>query len=195
MLTSIWVSGSITRTVAMLKKVWNMASWVCGALGGVEPSIMGIGPVAATKKVLAKTGMTIDDFDLIVPDYKTDITNSEGNEGSIAELMIDTAPLGNRNYASRYTYDLVYWRAFDSFTNNDCKNDVKIMMITDSFGRVVIPYLAAGFYRLDYFSDAKTVLINADLIEEYDPDIVIMLYYPEYLKEGSEAFGFRLPAK
>ena len=42
-----------------------MATWVCGALGGVEPSIMGIGPVEATKKVLKKTGMTIDDFDLI----------------------------------------------------------------------------------------------------------------------------------
>ena len=26
---------------------------------------MGIGPVASTKKVLAKTGMSIDDFDLI----------------------------------------------------------------------------------------------------------------------------------
>jgi acetyl-CoA C-acetyltransferase len=45
--------------------VTPMATWVCGALGGVEPSIMGIGPVEATKKVMAKTGMTIDDFDLI----------------------------------------------------------------------------------------------------------------------------------
>lgn len=42
-----------------------MATWVCGALGGVDPSIMGIGPVASTRKVLAKADMTIDDFDLI----------------------------------------------------------------------------------------------------------------------------------
>ena len=41
-----------------------MATWVAGALGGVDPSIMGVGPVAATKKVLKKTGLTIDDFDL-----------------------------------------------------------------------------------------------------------------------------------
>lgn len=45
--------------------VTPMATWVAGALGGVEPKIMGIGPVASTKKVLAKTGMTINDFDLI----------------------------------------------------------------------------------------------------------------------------------
>lgn len=42
-----------------------MATWVAGALAGVDPTIMGIGPVAATRKVMAKTGMNIDDFDLI----------------------------------------------------------------------------------------------------------------------------------
>ena len=41
-----------------------MATWVAGALAGVDPKIMGIGPVAATKKVMAKTGMKIDDFDI-----------------------------------------------------------------------------------------------------------------------------------
>lgn len=41
-----------------------MATWVAGALGGVDPKIMGVGPVAATKKVLKKTGLTIEDFDL-----------------------------------------------------------------------------------------------------------------------------------
>lgn len=45
--------------------VTPMATWVAGALGGVDPKIMGIGPVASTKKVLARTGMTINDFDLI----------------------------------------------------------------------------------------------------------------------------------
>ena len=44
--------------------VTPMAEFVAGALVGVDPSIMGIGPVAATKKVMAKTGMTIDDFDI-----------------------------------------------------------------------------------------------------------------------------------
>ncbi|MBQ8068675.1 MAG: acetyl-CoA C-acetyltransferase [Solobacterium sp.] len=42
-----------------------LAYWVYGDLAGVDPAIMGIGPVAATKKILAKTGWSIDDFDLI----------------------------------------------------------------------------------------------------------------------------------
>jgi len=35
------------------------------ATAGVEPSIMGIGPVPATKKVLAKAGLKLQDIDLI----------------------------------------------------------------------------------------------------------------------------------
>lgn len=45
--------------------VTPMATWTAGALGGVEPEVMGIGPVASTKKLLEKTGLSIDDFDLI----------------------------------------------------------------------------------------------------------------------------------
>ena len=45
--------------------VTPMATWVQGALAGVEPEIMGIGPVAATRKVMEKTGLTVDDMDLI----------------------------------------------------------------------------------------------------------------------------------
>ncbi len=42
-----------------------MATFVAGALAGVAPEIMGVGPVAATKKVMAKTGYKIEDFDVI----------------------------------------------------------------------------------------------------------------------------------
>lgn len=42
-----------------------MAQWIGGALGGVDPSIMGVGPVASTKKLLNKLNMTIEDMDLI----------------------------------------------------------------------------------------------------------------------------------
>lgn len=42
-----------------------MAMWVGGALGGVDPAIMGVGPVASTRKLLKKLNMTMDDIDLI----------------------------------------------------------------------------------------------------------------------------------
>ncbi len=42
-----------------------MARIVGMAAAGVEPRVMGIGPVPATRKVLARTGLTIDQMDVI----------------------------------------------------------------------------------------------------------------------------------
>ena len=42
-----------------------LATWVGGALGGVDPSIMGVGPVAAVNKLMKKLDMKVADMDLI----------------------------------------------------------------------------------------------------------------------------------
>ena len=63
--------------------VTPMATWVQGALAGVEPEIMGIGPVAATRKVMKKTGLTVDDMDLI-----------EANEAFAAQSVAVAKELG-----------------------------------------------------------------------------------------------------
>ena len=60
-----------------------MATWVGGALAGVEPEIMGIGPVAATRKALKKTELTLDDIDLI-----------EANEAFAAQSVAVAKDLG-----------------------------------------------------------------------------------------------------
>lgn len=41
-----------------------MAYWSAGALAGVAPEIMGIGPVAATRKAMKKTGIRAEDIEL-----------------------------------------------------------------------------------------------------------------------------------
>lgn len=39
--------------------------WVARAVAGVDPAVMGIGPVPAVRKLMKKTGMSIKDFDVI----------------------------------------------------------------------------------------------------------------------------------
>ena len=63
-----------------------MATWVAGELAGVEPRIMGIGPVAATRKVMKKDGYEIGDFDLI-----------EANEAFAAQSVAVAHDLGFNN--------------------------------------------------------------------------------------------------
>ena len=63
-----------------------LGTWIAGELAGVEPSIMGIGPVAATQKVMKKTGLSIGDFDLI-----------EANEAFAAQSVAVQHDLGFSN--------------------------------------------------------------------------------------------------
>lgn len=63
--------------------VTPMAVWLGGDLAGVEPEIMGIGPVAATKKTLAKLNLSIDDMDVV-----------EANEAFAAQSIAVQRDLG-----------------------------------------------------------------------------------------------------
>jgi acetyl-CoA C-acetyltransferase/3-oxo-5,6-didehydrosuberyl-CoA/3-oxoadipyl-CoA thiolase len=42
-----------------------LARIVAGAVAGVDPSYMGLGPIPATRKVLQRAGLSINDIDLI----------------------------------------------------------------------------------------------------------------------------------
>lgn len=59
------------------------AIWLDSALEGVDPSIMGVGPISATKKLMGKLGKTIADFDVI-----------EANEAFAAQSVAVMRDLG-----------------------------------------------------------------------------------------------------
>ena len=132
----------------------------------------------------------IDDFDLIIPNFDTSIQNGAGTVGNMQDLMINMEPLTNKDYTSRYTYDSVLGGSLGHFTNLDCKNDIKVLLITDSFGKAVAPYLAIGVAQIDYVYDADVSGVTPEFIESMDPDVVIMMYYPEFLLEGRQPFSF-----
>lgn len=60
-----------------------MATWVAGQSAGVDPAIMGVGPAYSTKKILEKTGLTLDDIDVI-----------EANEAFAAQSLAVVKLLG-----------------------------------------------------------------------------------------------------
>ena len=60
-----------------------MATIKSYASGGVDPSIMGVGPVPATRKALEKAGLTIEDMDLV-----------EANEAFAAQSLAVRKDLG-----------------------------------------------------------------------------------------------------
>ncbi len=63
---------------------------IAGAISGVEPRVMGLGPVEATNKALARAGLELKDMDLI-----------EINEAFAAQVLGCTKSLGIANDDSR----------------------------------------------------------------------------------------------
>ncbi len=57
----VMTTASHAKTLG-LKPIAKLAGW---GLAGCDPTVMGIGPVPAIKNMLAKTGITLDDVDLI----------------------------------------------------------------------------------------------------------------------------------
>ena len=97
------INDSAAALVVMSKEkadelgIKPLATIVSYATGGVDPSIMGVGPVPAVTKALARANMTVDDLDLIeaneafaaqslavAQDLKFDMSKVTVNGGAIA---------------------------------------------------------------------------------------------------------------
>ena len=97
------INDSAAALVVMSKEkadelgIKPLATIVSYATGGVDPSIMGVGPVPAVTKAMARANMTIDDIDLVeaneafaaqslavAQDLKFDMSKVNVNGGAIA---------------------------------------------------------------------------------------------------------------
>ena len=97
------INDSAAALVVMTKEkadelgIKPLATIVSYATGGVDPSIMGVGPVPAVTKAMARANMTIDDIDLVeaneafaaqslavAQDLKFDMSKVNVNGGAIA---------------------------------------------------------------------------------------------------------------
>lgn len=133
----------------------------------------------------------IDDFHLILPKYQMRVVNASKNvEGDVRDRLFSLETLDNRDTSSRYTYDNVFEKTQNHFINENAKNDVKILVISDSFSKAVLPYLIMGFKEIDYKNWYDISEITREYIESYDPDIVIVMYYAGQLDESKELVPF-----
>jgi acetyl-CoA acetyltransferase family protein len=55
----------VSREAAEEMGLTPMARIVAGAVAGVDPACMGVGPIPATRKALERAGLTVDDLDLV----------------------------------------------------------------------------------------------------------------------------------
>lgn len=133
----------------------------------------------------------IDDYVLITPDFDTSLSRG-GMEGSFIDLLVNYSPLENREYTSRYTYDYVMGNALGNYINNNAENDTKVLVVTDSFGKAVNPYLILSFKEVRYIYDNESSSLTAEYINEYNPDVVVLMYYIDFIGGDNRAFSFSI---
>lgn len=131
----------------------------------------------------------IDDFDLISPDFDIEVRRDK-DVGTIRDLVLYTDALRDTDYTFRYTYDSVLQASMDSFICNEAKNDKRILMVTDSFGYALNPYMIMSFAQTRTIRNGETEKLTKEFINEYKPDAVVLMYYPTLLTDGDGGFKF-----
>lgn len=130
----------------------------------------------------------IDDFDLIELDFETQLTHN-GESGSFSEILIDREPLEKRNVETRGTYDFVLNNGFGYFKNAGASNNKRVLIITDSMGKAVIPYMILSFaesYNVYVYDPTD---ITGRFLNDWKPDAVLIMEYPTLL-EKTELYSF-----
>lgn len=104
--------------------------------------------------------------DVIIRDVTTQETDS------FSKLLYDESVLSKRDYEQRLTYDTLYGEAMGHQLHNDStSNNIKVLVSTDSMGKVVVPYMVLSYENV-YWTG-----ITKELIDEYKPDVVVLITY------------------
>ena len=65
-----------------------------------------------------------------------------------------------------------------NYNNYNAKSDKKILVIGDSMSSAVCPYIILSFQEMRYAGNWVTPVITKQQLDEWQPDIVVMMYYP-----------------
>lgn len=131
----------------------------------------------------------IDDFELILPKFETSLKRGD-IEGTYESLIINMSALDSRDQKSRYTYDTVLGNANNNYVNTKAWNDKKLLILTDSFGKAVNPFLILSYEECRYMENGLTW----EYIESYKPDAIVMFYYINNAVD-SNRYNFDLPTE
>ncbi len=131
-----------------------------------------------------------DDVTVYIPRYETDLENLTFQKRGTMDQVIY-----NMEYMVEGKPDMIYDPVFDSLdqiVDHSSDNDTTILVITDSYGRVVCPFLSLSVRNMWFHSGYKTDEINKALIEKLDPDMVICLQSPRNSLGEDKCFSYDL---
>lgn len=180
--TGIWVSQNIVNKLNQTLN-WNLDTDVFNIenfnIKTYEQCFLG-----SQGKRIGALYSGLDDFDVITPKFETDYVvemrdTSTKVSGDFAKTMLFEDAITPDNILNKdntaYATYLGGNHDFIRMTNNKVKNGKKAVLILDSFGCVVAPYLSLPFEQLDCIDIRGNSLSVEDYIKENSPDAVIYM--------------------
>lgn len=140
----------------------------------------------------------LEDFEMITPKYYTDfswICKEKGynKRGKAEDVLVYKQQLTTSYDTSQYMYSAysIVHKHYTVIKNHLTKNKKKIFIINDSFTRYLSMFITQQFEEVHFFDfrqeDFSKKLFKA--IENVQPDIVLMAYYPPHVLSNVNGFG------
>lgn len=119
-----------------------------------------------------------DDITILTPKFDTSLTVNEKDKGTFEETLINYNVLSMIDYYNRNPYTAYGHGDLPllEIHNNNLTDGKKVLVVKDSYGNVVVPFMALG---IEYVSAIDLRYFTGSLqsyIKEYQPDVVIVLY-------------------
>lgn len=121
----------------------------------------------------------VDNFYVFEPKFETDIsTYIQDKHYIFKDAVYNYEDLKKRNFEIDY-YENVFNYSQGDYINNNSTNNQKILIVSDSMGKGIAPFMILNFHESMCLG---TNVITRELINNYNPDIVIMMIHPSRLK-------------
>lgn len=126
----------------------------------------------------------VDDFDVIIPKYETDMeltvpSENKSVRGSFESTIIHRESITPDNLLNKdctaYETYMQGNHALVNIKNNELKDGKKALLILDSYGCVVAPYLSQSFSNLDCIDLRSFTDSLEEYVEKTGPDVVIYM--------------------
>lgn len=136
-----------------------------------------------------------EDISLITPKSKTDFTvkynSEEPKTGSFEDVMIDMSAFAEIDYYNISTYSAYLYgnTAVTSIKNNSCHNGKRLLLLSDSFCKCVVPFLAQEIEYLDILDRRYFTGSVMSYIKRFSPDTVIVACNPTMISADTSHSG------
>ncbi len=118
-------------------------------------------------------------IDILTPDFETKLFRPfDGAEGTFTDVVVRPDRIEEGN--PQHIYDFVFEYSFSGFYNELSDNDARIMMICDSSGKVVNPFLVLSVQNFDVLEAYYPENLSKQYIEETHPDAIILMQSPAF---------------